>query len=366
MTNEENRNGPALDVHLAEEATDFPTAGPEVLEPNASGVESTPEDVPSPEMTEVQMTAAETSEADAPAPEPTPEDAPPSQSSGCKRRNPPYGERYYLRYGGVANLEPLDLDGTQAFLRTLGFDGGELRQARAGRGYAAALQQQISGGRNKLHCSYCGKEIAGVDFDRVPDGRLRCTTCSAFLVTSEEEIRQILHRVLDNLENFFGASIKVPIEIQVLEHRKLKKRIRRSISEVDDKSVLILGVAINRNRQYAVLIENGAPRISLIATFAHELTHIWQYTHWDCVKGFPRCTGTKRLLVYEGMAKWAEIQYLYLIGETAVAQREELYTREREDEYGLGFRIYEDTYPLTREAMTCAVTPFIPGKYPFE
>ena len=66
------------------------------------------------------------------------------------------------------------------------------------------------------------------------------------------------------------------------------------------------------------------------------------------------------------MAKWAEIQYLYLIGETAIAKREEYITRNREDEYGAGFRLYEEEFPLSREAMTCEDTPFTPGRYPFD
>ena len=70
--------------------------------------------------------------------------------------------------------------------------------------------------------------------------------------------------------------------------------------------------------------------------------------------------------IYEGMAKWVEIQYLYLVGETNVARREEYITRNRQDEYGIGFCLYEDRYPLTREAMFCEETPFTPNSYPFD
>ena len=70
------------------------------------------------------------------------------------------------------------------------------------------------------------------------------------------------------------------------------------------------------------------------------------------------------IVIYEGMAKWVEIQYLYLIGETNVARREEIITRNREDAYGLGFCLYEERYPLTREAMSCQETPFTPDRYP--
>ena len=130
--------------------------------------------------------------------------------------------------------------------------------------------------------------------------------------------------------------------------------------------MLVLGAAINKKNRYSILLENGAPRISTIATFAHELTHIWQYTHWGKKGKFKKCPRSKRLLMYEGMAKWAEIQYLYLIGETNVARREEYLTRNREDAYGLGFCLYEERYPLTREAMVCDETPFTAEHYPFE
>jgi hypothetical protein len=55
-----------------------------------------------------------------------------------------------------------------------------------------------------------------------------------------------------------------------------------------------------------------------------------------------------------------------MIGETNVARREEYITRNRQDEYGIGFCLYEDRYPLSREAMACEETPFTPGRYPFD
>ena len=71
-------------------------------------------------------------------------------------------------------------------------------------------------------------------------------------------------------------------------------------------------------------------------------------------------------MIYEGMAKWAEIQYLYLIGEAAVARREEYITRNREDEYGAGFNAMDDKYPLSYNTIICKNTPFIKDKYPID
>lgn len=281
-------------------------------------------------------------------------------------KKPPYHERYYLRYNSGKRTNALDIEGTKSFLQTLGFDGGELLQARVGKNQSDMFQGVDKTKKNQMRCSYCGSDIAGVEYYRLPDGRLRCTSCSRSIVSDKEEIQQMCKRVITNMDNFFGATINVSVSIEVLDERKLKKKIGVPLGTRDSQSMLILGVAINKKKKYSILLENGAPRISLIATFAHELTHIWQYTHWDNNKKLKQCPESNRLLIYEGMAKWAEIQYLYLIGETNIAKREEFITRNRQDEYGIGFCLYEDRYPLTREAMVCEETPFTPNNYPFD
>ena len=331
------------------------TAAPEEQTPAQElPTEETPAEEAPVEETPVEETPVE----EAPAQQPTEE--PPADEP----KETPYHERYYLRYREGKRSQPQDLEGTKAFLQAIGFDGGELRQARAGKHVAENFRNADKNKNNQMFCSYCGAEIAGVEFYRLPDGRLRCTTCSSTVIKSKAEVEELCQRVVANMEKFFGATIDVPVSIDVVDERKLKKKIGVPLGTRDGQSMLILGVAINKKKKYSIVLENGAPRISLIATFAHELTHIWQYTHWDDKKGFKKCSKGKRLLVYEGMAKWAEIQYLYLIGETAVAQREEMITRARQDEYGLGFCIYEDRYPLSREAMACEDTPFTPDGYP--
>ena len=64
------------------------------------------------------------------------------------------------------------------------------------------------------------------------------------------------------------------------------------------------------------------------------------------------------LLIYEGMSKWSEIQYAYLIGEAVIGKREEIITRMRQDEYGFGFIKYADKYPLSTTTTLKGPTPF--------
>lgn len=330
----------------------------EALEPQDETLQAPTDlpDAPSEEDASREVTAEELPTEEAPAQE--------AASSVTDLKKRPYHERFYLDYQGAKRCTPLDLDGTRAFLAELGFDGGELRKARDGKNYADSFQSTEGG--EQMRCSYCGAEIFGVDFYRLPDGRIRCTNCSNTLIKTRAEAEGQYRRVIANLDTFFGAAIDVPVAIEFVDEKKLKKKIGIKLGTPDEKSVLLLGVAIKKKKEYRVLIENGAPRISLIATLAHELTHIWQYTHWDDDKHFKKCSKKDRLLIYEGMAKWAEIQYLYLIGEKNVAKREEMITRKRQDEYGIGFCMYEDRFPLTREAMVCEETPFTPDHYPLD
>lgn len=84
-----------------------------------------------------------------------------------------------------------------------------------------------------------------------------------------------------------------------------------------------------------------------MATIAHELTHIWQYQNWDDKKIIEAYGAQNSLEVYEGMAKWAEIQYLLYLNETAYGKREQVRTMMRKDEYGRGFIQYMKKYSLS-------------------
>jgi hypothetical protein len=167
------------------------------------------------------------------------------------------------------------------------------------------------------------------------------------------------------MELFFGAVIDVPVSVEMIEERKLKKKISKGLSK-PPKDSLILGVAVEHKGSYTIYVENGIPRASLIATVAHELTHIWQYTHWKRSFIKKRYGAKMSLIVYEGMAMWTEIQYLYHIGEANIAKRSEILTMAREDEYGMGFLLYVDKYPLAKETKAFIETPFSAGMEPLD
>ena len=99
-------------------------------------------------------------------------------------------------------------------------------------------------------------------------------------------------------------------------------------------------------------------------TLVHEMTHIWQFQNWDRAEITRQYGPDMELEVYEGMARWSEIQYAYLIGETATAKREEICTRHQDDEYGHGFLKYVSRYPISEGTQLEGATPFEDKKTP--
>ncbi len=99
-------------------------------------------------------------------------------------------------------------------------------------------------------------------------------------------------------------------------------------------------------------------------TIAHELTHIWQYKNWDAKRIRAKYGEKLELEIYEGMAKWAEIQYAYLLNEATTARLEEYSTMRRDDEYGRGFARYAANYKITHESVITGATPFMNTEEP--
>ena len=278
-----------------------------------------------------------------------------STGGGIPARRP-YHLRYYLLYGGTQVPPMLDLAGTLDYLEALGFGSSELRQARAGRDTAArAGQGQPDGGRQ---CDFCGVELVGTEYEILSDGRERCMNCSRTAVRTEEEFRAIYQNVVDNLELFYGVKITAPVRVEMVNARKLHRRLGKSFVPTGKSDGRVLGVAIRSKKGYTILVENGAPRMQSTLTMAHELIHIWQYLNWDSKAILKQYGKAMELEVYEGMAKWGEIQYAYLMGETDLARREELRTSLRQDAYGRGFLRYLAKYPLSTQVQ-------LPGKTPF-
>ena len=275
----------------------------------------------------------------------------------------PYHLRCYLLYGGTQVPEQIDVQGTRDYLEALGFGNSELKQARAGRDTAERIGQDILRDGSRC-CDFCGVELTGTEYEILSDGRDRCITCSRTAVKTEEEFRAIYQTVVQNLEIFYGAKISASVRVEMVNAQKLHRRLGKRFVPTGKSDGRVLGVAIRDKKGYTILVENGAPRMQSTMTIAHELIHIWQYLNWDSKAILKLYGKAQEIEIYEGMAKWGEIQYAYLIGERALGKREELLTRMRDDEYGRGFNKYLARYPLSTDVQLPGQTPFTDKQKP--
>ncbi len=251
------------------------------------------------------------------------------------------------------------------FLTCFGFAGNELEQARKGKSAAELIEKTFVPGKVGSHyCDFCGTELLGTEYEVLADGRERCIACGKTALRTAEEFTQLYAEVRKNMEVFYGAKITVPVRVEMVNAKKLHKRLGKTFVPTGNSDGRVLGVAIKDRKGYSILLENGSPRMQSAMTIAHELTHIWQYLNWNRRTIIANYGKTQELEVYEGMAKWSEIQYAYLINEPSAAKREEIITRMRDDEYGRGFRKYMAKYPLTEKTYLEKQTPFMDKERP--
>lgn len=280
-------------------------------------------------------------------------------------RRKPYHERYFTLFGGNEEPSVIDLAGTLSYLSEMKFDKNSLKQARDGKKTAEFIEATYKPNKaDSRYCDFCGCEIYGVEYETLSDGRDRCIACGRTAIKTAEEFRRIFEDVKRNMESFFGIKINVGVRVEMVNSRSLHKRLGQTFIPTPKSDPRILGVAVNDKNGYSLYIENGAPRMASMLTMVHELTHIWQYINWDD-KAIVQKYGKKmRLEIYEGMAKWVEIQYAYLINEQTTAKREEIITSYRDDEYGRGFLRYHANYPFSTGTVMTKPTPFGNTDYP--
>ena len=259
-----------------------------------------------------------------------------------------YQKHCFLKYGYDEIDGFLDFAGTTAYLAAYGYDHNPLQQVRdkekAAQEYIRAYDPDKLGAH---FCDFCGVEIAGGEYDVLKDGRERCSHCSSTALRTGEEFKDVYKMVLRNMEIFYGIKINAAIKVRMTDARTIAKHFGEDFVPTPGVDGRVLGFAQKDASGYSLYIENGSPRLAAMATIAHELTHIWQYQNWDDKKIIEAYGAQNRLEVYEGMAKWAEIQYLLYLNETAYGKREQVRTMMRKDEYGRGFVQYMKKYSLS-------------------
>lgn len=263
----------------------------------------------------------------------------------------------FLRFGGAAEAAALDTVGALELLRSAGFGGGPLEQARRGITDAERTPFVFEAvGAN--YCDFCFARLMGGEYDRLEDGRERCLRCSNTVVRSREAFAEIFTKTQHTLELAFEVSIDVSMQVHMVNAREIARRSGESFQPTPGVDARAVGFASSSDSGYSLHIENGSPALAAITTIAHELTHIWQFSHWPEGMVETRYGEKNRLLVAEGMASWVQVQYLFSIREFEFAERQEAYLDMRSDEYGVGFRLFRERYPLGRSGVVGNQTPF--------
>ena len=258
-----------------------------------------------------------------------------------------YSESHYLLYGYDKMNSPLNIRDTLKFLSDHCYNKNALEQARTNSNVAAQIEAGNNSSKSDAHfCDFCAVELSGGEYDVLSDGRERCTQCANSAMKTVEQFTRLYENALRNMETFFGIRINVAIRVRMANAKKIARLCGERFVPTPGFDGRVLAFAQKASDGYTIYVENGAPKIAAVANMVHELTHIWQYINWNRQKIRSRYGRVNELMVYEGMAKWAEIQYLLFLNEVSYAKRQEIYTRMRNDAYGRGFVRYAGQYPL--------------------
>lgn len=272
-----------------------------------------------------------------------------------------YQEKCYLKFGFDEIDARLRIEDVRDYLHLRGYCNNALAEARSRK---AVFEKKPDLAATNC-CDFCRRPLSGASFERLSDGRVRCNDCSATAVTTLEECGEIFHRLLEMMEILYGITFTVPIRVTMTDARTIAKGYGCIFKPSTDYSARVLGYARKQGEDYSIVMENGSPRLEMMDTIVHELTHVWQYLNWDAREigklyrmGQSACDGRACDAIYEGMATWTSIQYMYQIGETYHAQLEEERIREDTGVYGIGFSLYQERYPLVKDLSLMKYTPF--------
>jgi hypothetical protein len=196
-------------------------------------------------------------------------------------------------------------------------------------------------------CDFCGEKISGSSFERLSDGRERCTSCKDSAVESLTELEQIYDEARKWLARRFSpVQLRKDIKIYFTTADEVARERGSVFAPTSGFDPRAIGFA--RRARHEIYIENGQPYHMTLGTLIHEMTHIWQFDNLDMEK-MEREHGD---LYEEGHATWVEVQCL---NERGIGIIYSEYQMQRDDVYGNGARAIE-TLVLSRSPSN---NPFI-------
>jgi hypothetical protein len=177
-------------------------------------------------------------------------------------------------------------------------------------------------------CDFCADPMGG-PHHRFPDGRQYCDRCAQTVVKTEAESKKLLERVARKMESRYHIELKIDFPVEMVEPDRMAEILGEAFIPTDDFDLRTVGLVHTANRKSRMCVEAGAPRIALIGTFAHELTHIWQ----DAVEA-----GSDDREIREGQARYIEIDFIRANDGERLADRLEEQAKIGKDIYSRGWR----------------------------
>jgi hypothetical protein len=284
----------------------------------------------------------------------------------AEQLKPFYRSSAFINYGDLQVSSALEISTLLEYFSSNAIGKGSLYQARTSKSLAEAIMTDYDPFNESAHfCDFCGVEILAGEYDVLADGRERCSQCSSTALNTATDFERVFLDTKVRFEEYYKVKIHVPVKVRMVNAKRMARLAGISYITTRFYDGRVIGLAVSDKQGYCLYIENGSPLLSAIATMAHELTHIWQFSNWDWKTLRKEYGRFNKKVMYEGMAKWAEIQFMAFLGEIAYAKRQEIMTRGRKDEYGFGFRLFALQYPVNYRGLSKIASPFL-NKWPIE
>lgn len=262
------------------------------------------------------------------------------------------GRNDYLTYGGDEIPKVFDISGTITFLECLGLGTDKDTVHHHRKAFYAGKyklddftitpdiettriesdQTTIGSswrGKGKHQCDFCGKHYPQSDMTIIDSSLERCPECSAVAVKEFDGLLDLYRNARDFLEQDMGIAVRQDISVKFAHTRRIQDEAGIEFLPTSQMDPRAIGIAMSNGR--IIMVENGAPSHSILATLVHEMTHIWQYDNLD----HERMKAENGLLLIEGHAMWAELECLE---RKNLAKELCAVGKRRTDVYGEGYR----------------------------
>jgi hypothetical protein len=212
----------------------------------------------------------------------------------------PQKENHYLYYGDDHLDQMIKLQETLNFLTFHNYNENTLKQAREKYKQGINIEAAYFDKKDTHYCDFCAVELSGSEYDVLADGRERSIQCSGSALKTVEQFTRIYENTLRNMQTFFGIRINVPIKVRLADAKRIHKLCGVKFNPTPGYDWRILAFAQKASDGYTIYVENGAPKLAVVANIVHELTHIWQCINWESQKSGLIAAGRTKSLFMRG------------------------------------------------------------------